>query len=59
MIRESARRPSCCRWFTSLLSQAASLPPARAALREAGAARVRVIPMGQGQKQSRILAWGF
>ena len=59
MVEESARRPHCCRWFTSLLSRAASLPPLRAALRRAGAAEVRVLDMAQGQKRSRIIAWQF
>lgn len=59
MVAESGRRPDLCLWFTSLVARSASLPGLKAALREAGAARVRVIPMGQGQKESRILAWSF
>ncbi|WP_306599328.1 23S rRNA (adenine(1618)-N(6))-methyltransferase RlmF [Geothrix sp. 21YS21S-2] len=59
MVEESAERPDCCRWFTSLLSKSASLPPVQAALRRAGAGRVRVVEMSQGQKRSRIVAWGF
>lgn len=59
MVEESAARPDCCRWFTSLLSKSASLAPVQAALRRAGARRVRVLEMSQGQKRSRIVAWGF
>jgi 23S rRNA (adenine1618-N6)-methyltransferase len=59
MVAESARRPDLCLWFTSLVARSANLPRLQAALRDAGAARVRVIPMGQGQKESRILAWSF
>lgn len=59
MMAESARDPQLCLWFTSLVARSASLPQLQAALRQAGAARVRVIPMGQGQKESRILAWSF
>jgi 23S rRNA (adenine1618-N6)-methyltransferase len=59
MVAESAHRPDLCLWFTSLVARSASLPQLQAALRRAGAARVRVIPMGQGQKESRILAWSF
>ncbi len=59
MVEESAGRPECCRWFTSLVSKSANLPPVRAALRRAGATRVRVLEMGQGQKVSRIVAWSF
>lgn len=59
MVKESAERPGCCRWFTSLLSKSSSLPPVQAALRRAGPARVEVIDMSQGQKRSRIVAWRF
>lgn len=59
MIAESAERPTLCRWFTTLVSKRAHVPQLRHALRQAGAADVRVIPMAQGQKQSRILAWTF
>ena len=59
MVEESALRPRCCRWYTSLLSRATSLPPVKAALRKAGATRVQVLEMSQGQKKSRIIAWGY
>ncbi|MBK8725376.1 MAG: 23S rRNA (adenine(1618)-N(6))-methyltransferase RlmF [Holophagaceae bacterium] len=59
MIAESARIPEAIGWFTSLVSKSANLPPLRRALRQAGATEIRVIPMAQGQKQSRILAWTF
>jgi 23S rRNA (adenine1618-N6)-methyltransferase len=59
MVAESARHPDLCLWFTSLVARSASLPRLQAALRQAGATRVRVIPMGQGQKESRVLAWSF
>jgi 23S rRNA (adenine1618-N6)-methyltransferase len=59
MVRESALRPHCCQWFTSLLSRSASLAPVQAALRAVGARRVRILDMSQGQKKSRIVAWGW
>jgi 23S rRNA (adenine1618-N6)-methyltransferase len=59
MVEESARRPRCCRWFTSLLSRSASLPPVKAALRRVHATRVEILEMSQGQKKSRIVAWGY
>jgi len=46
-------------WFTSLVSRSAELPDLRRALQQAGAVEVRVVPMAQGQKQSRFLAWSF
>lgn len=46
-------------WFTSLVSKATNLPGIQAALKKAGAQQVRVVEMGQGQKQSRMVAWSF
>ena len=40
-------------------ARAANLPPLRARLATLPVRDVRVIPMGQGQKQSRLLAWTF
>jgi 23S rRNA (adenine1618-N6)-methyltransferase len=59
MIAESASFPDTCRWFTTLVAQSAHLPAIRHALKAAQAADVRIIPMAQGQKQSRIVAWTF
>lgn len=59
MIRESQAHASACEWFTSLVSKSAHLPPLQKALRAAHASEIRIIPMAQGQKQSRILAWTF
>lgn len=59
MIDESAQRPDNVRWYSSLVSQAAHLPPLRKALQDAAVFDVRQIEMGQGQKQSRVLAWTF
>ena len=58
LIGESSRHPEACRWFTALVSRAATLPGLLAALRRAGATH-RVLDMGQGQKRSRMLAWSF
>lgn len=59
MIAESADRPQLCFWFTTLVSKSEHLPQLRRALKLVQATEVRVIPMAQGQKQSRILAWTF
>lgn len=59
LVRESARSPALCRWFTSLVSKAENLPAIHRALRAVRATDVRTIPMAQGQKQSRIVAWTF
>ncbi|WP_281211568.1 23S rRNA (adenine(1618)-N(6))-methyltransferase RlmF [Pseudomonas fulva] len=59
LINESAQYANQTLWFTSLVSKASNLAALEAALKKAGAAAVRVVEMGQGQKQSRMLAWSF
>lgn len=59
MIAESAAFASQCRWFTTLVSKADNLPAIQRALARAGARRTVVLPMAQGQKQSRLVGWGF
>jgi 23S rRNA (adenine1618-N6)-methyltransferase len=59
LIAESVLQPSLCRWFTILVSKGAHLPAISRALAEAGVSESRVLPMAQGQKQSRIVAWRF
>jgi 23S rRNA (adenine1618-N6)-methyltransferase len=59
MISESAAIPERCVWFSTLLAKSANLATVRAALGKAGALETRIIPMAQGQKQSRIVAWTF
>jgi 23S rRNA (adenine1618-N6)-methyltransferase len=59
MIEQSVGFRDQCRWFTTLVSKSAHLPLLERALRKVNAAEVRTIGMGQGQKQSRILAWTF
>ncbi len=59
MIAQSAEQPELCRWFTTLVSSRESLPAIEQALAEARAAEVRVIPVAQGQKRTRIVAWRF
>lgn len=59
MIAESARFASQCRWFTTLVSKGENLAPARKTLGQIGVSEVREIPMHQGNKITRILAWRF
>jgi 23S rRNA (adenine1618-N6)-methyltransferase len=46
-------------WFSSLVSKSENIPLLQKLLKRLGAADVRVIPMAQGQKISRIIAWRF
>ncbi|UVM56955.1 23S rRNA (adenine(1618)-N(6))-methyltransferase RlmF [Pseudomonas sp. B21-012] len=59
LVAESVSLSQQVLWFTSLVSKASNLPGIQAALKKAGAAEQRVVEMGQGQKQSRMIAWTF
>ena len=59
MIAESAQTPTTCGWFTTLVSRQTHLPTLERALQGVRAHTVKILPMAQGQKQSRILAWRF
>ena len=59
MIVESAARPRLCGWFTTLVSKSGHRPRLRRAIGQTPATDVRTIPLAQGQKQSRLLAWTF
>jgi 23S rRNA (adenine1618-N6)-methyltransferase len=59
LIAESAAIPTQVAWFTTLISSSRNLPALQRAIRQAGAVEVRTVPMAQGQKQSRFLAWTF
>ena len=59
MVVESLVLGARVRWFSSLVSSAATLPGLQRALRQAGAGEVRTVAMAQGQKQSRFVAWSY
>lgn len=59
MIEQSKTVANQLCWFSSLISSKRNLPVLEKALRRAGATQVEVVPMSQGQKQSRILVWSF
>ena len=59
MIQESTEFADSCLWFTSLVSKESSLKPLYTELRKAGVLLVKTLSMGQGNKNSRALAWTF
>lgn len=59
LIRESQLYSTQCRWFTSLVSKADNVKPAKKLIRKLGAVDVREIEMEQGKKITRVLAWTF
>lgn len=59
MIYESRNYGSSCFWFSSLVSKQAHVKSLEAVLKKVKALEVRQIPMGQGNKSSRLIAWSF
>ena len=59
MIQESKEVQNNCRFFSSLVSKADSLPPIYKELKKVKAKEIRTIDMAQGQKRSRLVAWTF
>lgn len=59
MIRESKRFSKNCLWFSTLVSKKKTLTSTFKVLEKIGAVETRNIPMGQGNKTSRIIAWTF
>jgi len=59
MMRESKLRPKSCFWFSTLVSKKSNLKKVSKVLEELKAVQVKTIPMGTGNKSSRIVAWTF
>ncbi len=59
MITESVNYKKQVSWFTTLVSKAETLPKVYRQLKKLKALQVVTLPMAQGQKQSRLVAWRF
>jgi 23S rRNA (adenine1618-N6)-methyltransferase len=59
MIAESKQFAQSVFWFSTLVSKSSHLKMVYAELQYAGAEDVKTIPMGQGNKSSRLVAWTF
>lgn len=59
MIEESRTYGKNCYWFTTLVSKESNLKKVYGALEDAGIVYRKTIPMGTGNKVSRIVAWTF
>ena len=59
MVRQSKQYANSCLWFSSLVSKKSNLKNIYEALKKVEAIEVKTIPMGQGNKTSRIVAWTF
>jgi 23S rRNA (adenine1618-N6)-methyltransferase len=59
MVKESKIFKDQVLWFTSLVSNKEHLKSIENALKNAKAARIKIVEMAQGQKISRFIAWTF
>lgn len=59
MIYESEKFADTCLWFSTLVSKQNNLDKAYKQLERANSFEVRTVPMGQGSKSSRLIAWTF
>ena len=59
MIRESENFAKTCYWFSSLVSKKSNLKGIYKLLENIEANQIKRIPMGTGNKSSRIVAWTF
>ncbi len=59
MIKQSKEFSGSCKWFTTLVSKESNLKSFYKLLESENAKEVKTIPMGQGNKKSRILVWSF
>ncbi len=59
MIYESKKFATSCLWFTTLISKQSHLKSIYKTLEKVKTVQVKTIPMGQGNKVSRIVAWTF
>jgi 23S rRNA (adenine1618-N6)-methyltransferase len=59
MIRESEKFSKNCFWFSTLVSKQSNLKRIYTLLENTEANQIKTIPMGTGNKSSRIVAWTF
>jgi 23S rRNA (adenine1618-N6)-methyltransferase len=59
MIKQSKQFSDSCFWFSTSLSKESNLKSIFEYLKKADVEEVKTIPMGQGNKISRIVAWTF
>ena len=59
MIRESEKFSKNCYWFSTLVSKQSNLKGIYNLLEKIEVNQVKTIPMGTGNKSSRIVAWTF
>jgi len=59
MVKESKKFSKNCFWFSTLVSKQSNLKGIYKSLEKIEAKQIKTIPMGSGNKSSRIVAWTF
>ena len=59
MIQQSSQFAKTCCYFSTLVSKQSNVRHIKAALEKIGVMEQRMIPMGQGNKTSRIIVWTY
>ncbi len=59
MITQSKERSPSCFWFSTLIAKSSHLKGIYTSLKNAKAIDVKTIPMSQGNKTSRMVAWTY
>ncbi len=59
MIRESNKFSKNCYWYSTLVSKQSNLKGIYKLLEKIEASQIKTIPLGTGNKSSRIVAWTF
>ena len=59
MITQSKQYSTSCFWFSSLISKQSNLKTIYKTLNKAGVVEAKTIPMRQGNKTTRVVAWTF
>ncbi|MCH2229285.1 MAG: 23S rRNA (adenine(1618)-N(6))-methyltransferase RlmF [Crocinitomicaceae bacterium] len=59
MVKESEKISRKCLWFSSLVSKQSNLKAIQKLLQNTRVKRVKIIPMGTGNKSTRIIAWTY
>ena len=59
MVRESKKFSKNCYWFSTLVSKKSNLKGINRSLEKIEANQIKTIPIGTGNKYSRIVAWTF
>ena len=59
MVRESEKFSKNCYWFSTLVSKQSNLKGINKSLEKVEAKEIKTIPMGTGNKSTRIVAWTF